>query len=435
MPPLIAIVGRPNVGKSTLFNRLSRSRDALVDDRPGITRDRLYASINYEGIPLTLVDTGGFDDMGRDSLSEKVRDQVEAAIKEADGVIFMVDARQGLVPGDEEIAHMLRRNQKKIFLAVNKIDGPEKEDLVADFYGLGIEPLYPISAAHGYGIRSFMRDIVKDLPESEPLRDDGDQIRVAVLGRPNVGKSSLINRILGLERVVVSEQPGTTRDAVDTLFSYGGKEYLLIDTAGIRRKSRVKEKIDKFSMIKALRSLNRCHIATILLDASQGVSEQDARICGYAFEQGKGVVLAVNKWDLVKGDARKQKFLNDGIERQLKFISFAPRVNLSALTGERVMRLFKRIELLYEQFSRTIPTPALNRAIREMIERHPPPRVGRGRPKLSYATQIRTRPPTFVLFVNRPGAVHFSYERFLVNQLRSHFRLPLTPIKLSFRKK
>lgn len=435
MEPLIAIVGRPNVGKSTLFNRLSRSRAALVDDRPGITRDRLYASINYEGLLLTLVDTGGFDDMAQDTLSEKVRDQVEAAISEADRIIFMVDARQGVTPGDEEMARILRRSQKKIFLAANKIDGPEHDNLAHDFYKFGVESAYPISAAHGYGIRSLMHDIVKDLPIPKPVEYHDGQIRVAILGRPNVGKSSLINRILGLERVVVSKEPGTTRDAVDTPFFYGGKEYLLIDTAGIRRKARVKEKIEKFSMIKALKSLDRCHIATILLDASQGISEQDARICGYAFEQGRGVVLAVNKWDLVKGDARKQKLLNDSIERQLKFISFAPRVNLSALTGERVMKLFKKIDPLYEQFSRAISTASVNRALQEIIKRHPPPRIGRTRLKFSYATQTRTRPPTFVVFVNKPGAVHFSYERFLINQLRSHFRLELTPIRLRFRKK
>ncbi|MBL7211990.1 MAG: ribosome biogenesis GTPase Der [Desulfobacteraceae bacterium] len=435
MAPLIVIVGRPNVGKSTLFNRLSRSRDALVDNRPGITRDRLYAPITYEGASLTLVDTGGFDDISQDPLLERVRYQVEAAIMEADGIIFMVDARQGVTPGDEEMAHILRKSQKKIFLAANKIDGPEHENSAHDFYKFGLEPVYPVSAAHGYGIRSLMRDMVRDLPISKPVEYSDGQIRVAILGRPNVGKSSLINRILGLERVVVSEHPGTTRDTVDTPFSHGGKEYLLIDTAGIRKKAKVKEKIDKFSMIKALKSLDRCHIATILLDASQGVSEQDARICGYAFEQGRGVVLAINKWDLVKGDARRQARLNNSMDRQLKFMPFAPRVNLSALTGERVMKLFGKIDPLYEQFSRAISTASINRALQEIVRRHPPPRIGRSRLKFSYATQTRTKPPTFVVFVNKPNAIHFSYERFLVNQLRSHLRLELTPIRLRFRKK
>ena len=423
------------MGKSTLFNRLSRSRNALVDNHPGITRDRLYASINYEGFPLTLVDTGGFDDLGHDSLLEKVRSQVEKAIEEADRVIFLVDGRQGTIPGDEIVADILRRNQKKVFLAVNKIDSPELDHLALDFYGLGAKSVYPISAAHGYGIKRLMRTVIKDLPKTELQKDNANQIRVSVLGKPNVGKSSLINRILGLDRLIVSEIPGTTRDAVDTLFHYRGKEYLLIDTAGIRKKARIKEKIEKFSAIKAIKSLDRCHLATVLLDAGESISEQDARICGYAFEHGKGIVLAVNKWDLIKGNIKKRDLLNSEIERQLKFVSFAPRVNISALTGERVMKLFEKIDLVYEQFSRRISTSAVNNAIQKMIDKHPPPRIGRGRLKFLYATQVRTKPPTFVVFVNRPEMIHFSYERFLINQLRSHFQLDFTPIALKFRKR
>jgi GTP-binding protein len=349
MASLIVIVGRPNVGKSTLFNRLSRSRDALVDNRPGITRDRLYAQISYEGISFTLMDTGGFEYEGEDPLFDKVRDQVKRAIQEADRVIFMVDGRQGVMPGDEEIADLLRRSQKKTFVVVNKIDGPEHDHLTLDFYSLGAESAYPISAAHGYGLKSFMHEVVKDLPKSEIESNSDNRIRVAVLGRPNVGKSSMVNRILGTDRLLVSELPGTTRDAVDTPFSWRGKEYLLVDTAGIRRKAKVREKIEKFSVVKALKSLERCHVATILLDASEGVLEQDARICGYAFEQFKGVVLAVNKWDLIKGDTQKRDSLDDAITRELKFISYAPRVNLSALTGERVMKLFEKIDLVDKQ--------------------------------------------------------------------------------------
>lgn len=435
MVPVIAIVGRPNVGKSTLFNRLSRSKNALVDNRPNITRDRLQASISFEGLPLILLDTGGFDDVSHDLLLKKVRDQVKMAIEEAERIIFMVDGRQGIMPGDEEIADILRRSRKKVFLAVNKTDGPEHTYLTSDFYKLGIKSAYPISAAHGYGIRTFMQNVVKGIAKSEHAKEDSDQIRIAVLGKPNAGKSSLINRILGLDRLVVSDTPGTTRDTVDTPFSYKGKNYLLIDTAGIRRKARVKEKIDKFSMIKALNSLKRCHVAAILLDASEGVSDQDARICGYAFEQGRAVILVINKWDLMKGDVRKRKFLEDQIDRQLQFIAFAPRINLSALTGMRVMKLFGKVDLLYEQFSRRIRTGALNRAIKEIIEKHPPPRVGRSRVKFLYATQARTKPPTFIIFVNRPNMIHFSYERFLINQIREHFQLELTPIKVVFRKK
>ncbi len=435
MVPIIVIVGRPNVGKSTLFNRLSRSRDALVDNRPGVTRDRLQTTVNFEGLSFILVDTGGFYDLGHDPLLDKVRDQVIMAIEEADRVIFMVDGQQGIMPGDEEIADILRRSGKKTFLAVNKADGPEHEPMIADFYRLGIESAYPISSAHGYGLRTFMQDVVKGIPKSEPEEVNTDQIRVAILGKPNVGKSSLINRILGLDRLVVSELPGTTRDAVDTPFSYGGKEYLLIDTAGIRRKAKVKEKIETFSMIKALKSINRCHIAAILMDANEGVSEQDVRICGYAFERGRGVVIVANKWDLIKGDATKRKVLDNGIDRKLKFVSFAPRINLSALTGEHVMKFLGKIDLLYEQFSRRISTGSVNKAIKEMIEKHPPQRIGKGRVKFFYATQARTKPPNFVIFVNRPDIIHFSYERFLINQLREYFQLYYTPIKVVFRKK
>ena len=435
MTPIIAIVGRPNVGKSTLFNRLSRSRDALVDNRPGVTRDRLYTTASHEGVSFILIDTGGFEDLGTDPLHNKVQSQVKMAIEEADRVIFMVDGRQGVLPGDEEMAGILRQCRKNIFLAVNKIDGEEHDHLRLDFYKFGMDPAYPISAAHGYGVKSLMNDLVKGLHRAETDEQDVDQIRVSILGRPNVGKSSLINRILGSDRLVVSELPGTTRDSVDTRFAFGGKDYLLIDTAGIRRKARVREKIEKFSVLKALKSLERCHVAVILLDAAEGVSEQDARIAGFALERGRGLVLAVNKWDLLKGEAQKRASLENAIERQLRFISFAPRINISALTGERVMKLFNKINAVYEQFATRVSTASLNRALREIMDRHPPPVVGRGRLKFSYATQVRSRPPTFVLFVNKPTAVHFSYARFLTNQIKSRFRIESTPVKLVFREK
>ncbi len=435
MLPVLAIVGRPNVGKSTLFNRLTRSKSALVDNRPGITRDRLHGLITHEGLQMTLVDTGGFEDLGQDPLQKGVRAQVETAISEADRVIFMVDGREGVLPGDEEMAQLLRRSQKKVFLAANKIDGPEKEHLANDFYQLGYEPVYALSAAHGYGVKTLLHDLADGLSPSGDISKSPDEIRVAVLGKPNVGKSSLINRILKTDRLVVSELPGTTRDTVDTTFLYGDRKYLLIDTAGIRRKSRVKEKVDTFSMIKAIKSLDRCHVAVLLLDGAEGVSDQDARICGYAFEKGRGLVLAVNKWDLVKGNKEIKNQLERGIERQLKFISFAPRINLSALTGERVMKLFSHIDSVYDQFSMRLSTAFVNRAIQESREKHPPSRIGSGRLKFYYGTQTRTKPPTLTLFVNRPDMVHFSYERFLNNQLRLHLGLAQTPLRLVFRKR
>jgi len=435
MTSIVAIVGRPNVGKSTLFNRLSRSRDSLVDDIPGVTRDRLYASVRWGDTPFIIIDTGGFDDQDKKTLINQVREQVIKAVDESDRVIFMMDGQEGFMPGDEEIADILRRSEKRIFTVVNKIDGPEQKHLIHDFYRLGVDKLYPVSSAHGYGLNALMEDVIDELPKQELSQEDNGRIRVAVLGRQNVGKSSLINRILGFNRLLVSELPGTTRDSIDILYKWKGREYLLIDTAGIRRKSRVKEKIEKFSMIKSLRSIDRCHVVVVLLDAGAGIGEQDARICGYALDRGRGLVLAVNKWDLVKKDPDKKKILNGAIDRQLIFVSFAPRINLSALTGEHVNKLFDKIDLVYGQFSMRIGTRAVNKAVEEMIKKRPPPRAGKSGLKLLYATQTGIRPPTFIVFVNRPKMVHFSYKRFMINQLREHFNLNNTPIKLIFRER
>jgi GTPase len=435
MVAVIAIVGRPNVGKSTLFNRITRSRDALVDDQPGVTRDRLYASVGWGKASFTLIDTGGFDESDEEPLLEKVRAQVLRAIEEADRIVFMVSGRDGLVPGDEELADVLRRSGKPVYLAVNKVDGPEHETLATDFYGLGLEKVHTLSAAHGYGVRALMDGIAGDLPAPEEQAQESDAIRVAILGRPNAGKSSLINRILGFERLVVSDLPGTTRDAIDTLCTLNNQPFLFIDTAGLKRKARVKGRIEKFSMIKALRSLDRCHIALVVLDALEGVAEQDARICGYAFERGRGIILGMNKWDLVKKDGEKRKQVDEEIERQLHFVSFAPRLKLSALTGAGVHKLPGIIVDLYREFSSRVPTAALNKAIQDIVERKPPPRVGNASLKVFYATQAETKPPTFVVFVNRPEAVHFSYHRFLVNRLKETLGLQKTPIRVVFKKK
>jgi len=431
----IAIVGRPNVGKSTLFNRLTRSKRSLVDDQPGVTRDRLYGTMQWKGTAMTIVDTGGFGDTGQEPLLDKIRDQVIKAVDEAERIIFMVDGLQGVMPGDEEIYSILRRSEKRVYLAVNKIEGPEHEHLALDFYGLGVDRLYAISAAHGYGLKTLLEKVFEESSVAAPGMEKEGQIRIAVLGRPNTGKSSLINRILGSDRLLVSEVPGTTRDSVDTLFPYKGKEYLLIDTAGLRRKGRVKEKIEKFSMIKSLASLDRCHIAVVLLDAAAGIAEQDARICGYAFDRGRGLVLAVNKWDLVKNRPEWKRQFSDALNRQLQFIAFAPRINLSALTGEHVMTLFDKIDQVFDQFSMRINTAGVNRAIEAMMQKKPPPVVGKGRLKFLYATQTGTKPPTFVVFLNKPTLVHFSYKRFMINQLREDLGLIHTPIKLIFRGK
>ncbi|MBN2374080.1 ribosome biogenesis GTPase Der [bacterium] len=435
MTSIVAIVGRPNVGKSTLFNRLSRSRDSLVDDTPGVTRDRLYASVRWNGKPFIIIDTGGFDNQGKELLADQIRDQVITAITESDRIIFMMDGRLGLMPGDGEVADLLRRSNKKVFTVVNKIDGPEQEHLIHEFFSLGSEKLYSLSAAHGYGLKALMEDVIHGLSGEDIMPEKDSQVRVAVLGRPNAGKSSLINRILGSDRLLVSESPGTTRDSIDSLFTYNEREYLLIDTAGIRRKSRVREKIDKFSMIKAIRSIDRCHVAVVLLDAGEGIAEQDARICGFAIDRFRGLVLAVNKWDLIRKDSEARRSLDNAIDRQLKFISFAPRINLSALTGERVKKLFEKIDLVYEHFCKRISTGELNRAVEEMIRKRPPPQSGRSRLKFFYATQTGIKPPTFIIFINRPKMVHFSYRRFMINQLRECFDLKHTPIRLIFRER
>jgi GTPase len=435
MTAIIAIVGRPNVGKSTLFNRLSRSMDSIVDDQPGITRDRNYATVNWGGKSFIVVDTGGFDEQDDGPFSDQVRQQVIKAIEEADQILFMMDGRSGLVPADEEVAAILRRYNKKTYAVVNKIDSPEKENLLYDFYRLGVDTIYPLSSAHGYGLRTLMDDIAGAIPEDSDQIESPNQIRVAIIGKPNAGKSSLVNRILGHERMLVSEIPGTTRDSVDIRINRGEKEYLLIDTAGIRRKSKVSDKIDKFSMIKAIRSIERCHIAIIMIDAFEGISEQDARICGYALDRMRAVILAVNKWDLVKNDSERTKQLDLDMDRQLQFVSYAPRVNISALTGERVNRIFEKIDAVYKQFDMRVNTNDVNRLIEEMILKRPPPLVGRTRLKFYYATQTGTRPPTFVLFVNHPKAVHFSYERFIVNQIRSNLGLENIPVRVVFRER
>lgn len=435
--PIVAIVGRPNVGKSTLFNRLCRTRKALVDDRPGITRDRLTARIRLLGLSLTLVDTGGYDEQEGDPLLEQVKAQVQVAVDEADAIIFMVDGRAGILPGDQEIAALLRRSRKPVFLAANKIEGPEHDPLLLDVYRLGFEEVFALSAAHGYGVPSFTQALAEGLPAPKRPADEEDEncIHVAVLGRPNAGKSSLINRLIGVERLLVNELPGTTRDAVDILCTRGERRYLFVDTAGIRKRAKIREKIEKFSVIKALRSLERCDVALILLDAGRGVAEQDVRICGYALEQGKGVVLVLNKWDLVQKDAARRRQLEEAVDRQLRFVAFAPRLRISALTGQGVERLFSPIDTVYRQASTRITTGVLNSALHEITALHPPPRLGRGRVKILYATQSTVRPPTFILFVNRPDKLHFSYERFLINQLRGRFNMAHAPLKLDVRKR
>ncbi|MBL7180207.1 MAG: ribosome biogenesis GTPase Der [Pseudomonadota bacterium] len=434
MKPIVAIVGRPNVGKSTLFNRITRSRDAIVDNMPGVTRDRHYGDATWNDVDFTLIDTGGFVGEDEDDFASEIRLQILQAIEEADVIILLLDGKGGITPFDEDIVKILREIKKPVFYGVNKIDGMAQEVKLYDFYSLGLEKLYPLSAEHRYGLNDFMDDLVRALPES--IADEsGDMIKVAVIGRPNVGKSSLINKILGQERLVVSDIPGTTRDAVDSVCKVNGKTYLLIDTAGIRRKKKVSKKIEKFSIIKALKSLERCDVAMIVVDAHDGITEQDVTIAGYAYERGCGCILLLNKWDIVAKDGKTEKKYFDKLRMEAKFLSFAPAMTISALTGQRVPKIFRIIDEVYHQYTLRVGTGELNRILERAVEQNGPSIYRGRRLKFYYFTQASTGPPTIVGFVNYPDGVHFSYKRYLANQIRKGTGLDKTPIRLIFRKR
>jgi len=370
MKPIVALVGRPNVGKSTLFNRLTRTRDALVDDFPGVTRDRNYGEAEWEGIPFTVVDTGGFSGQVDDRFADAIRQQVFLAIEDADVVVMLMDGKHGLSPFDHDIVAHLRGTAKPVFYAVNKVDGPEQEPILTDFYRLGLEKLYPLSAEHRYGLTDLLDALAATFPSSEETARD--EIKLAVVGRPNVGKSSLINRLIGQERHLVSDLPGTTRDSVDSLVTHHGKHYRLIDTAGIRRKGKVTHKIEKFSVLKALRSLDRCDVALILIDAAEGITDQDISVAGYAYDRGCGCIFLLNKWDLVEKDHRTaQKFL-ERLKEEAKFLAFAPVLTISALTGQRVQRILQLVNGVYGQYTARVPTGRVNRILEQAMEDNEP---------------------------------------------------------------
>ena len=436
MKPIVAIVGRPNVGKSTLFNCITRTRAALVDNFPGVTRDRHYGDANWNDVEFTLVDTGGFTE-GVD-FADEIRFQVRQAIDDADVIMLLLDGKEGISPFDNDILNLLRSIDKPTFYAVNKIDGAEQEIYLSEFYQLGLETLYPLSAEHRYGLTDLLDELANVLSglASDPHEDQNEgMIRLAVVGRPNVGKSSLINRILGQNRLLVSDIPGTTRDAIDSVCKLNGKSYLLVDTAGIRRKGKVSRKLEKFSIIKALRSLDRCDVALIVMDANEGVTDQDINIAGYAYDRGCGCIMLLNKWDLVEKDSKTVKVFYERLREQAKFLSFAPAMTISALTGQRVTKTFKLVDEVYDQYVHRIATGQLNRIMERAIEKNRPS-LHRGRQiKFYYAAQISTRPPTIVCFVNYPQAVHFSYKRYLLNQLREGSGLDKTPIRMIFRQR
>jgi GTP-binding protein len=434
MKPIVAIIGRPNVGKSTFFNRVTGTRKALVDNFPGVTRDRHYGDATWDGIGFTLVDTGGFPDQDKDDFAHKIRFQIIQAIEDADVIVLLLDGKYGISPFDEDIVKILRELTKPVFYAVNKIDGVEQEGKLYEFYSLGIEKLYPISAEHRYGISDFLDDLTSVLPET--VSDEaGEMIKLAVVGKPNVGKSSLINKILGQKRLLVSDTPGTTRDSIDSVCKINDTSYLLIDTAGIRRKAKVSKKLEKFSIIKALRSLDRCDVALIVIDAYDGITEQDITVAGYAFERGCGCIFLLNKWDIVEKDSKTTLKYYEQLRMQAKFLSFSPIITISALTGQRVLKIFDLVKEVFSQYSARIGTGPLNKIFEQAIERTEPSLYRGRRIKFLYATQISTKPPTFVCFVNYPDAVHFSYKRYLINQIRGKAGLDKTPVRIIFRKR
>ena len=430
--PIVAIVGRPNVGKSTLFNRLVGGRRAIVDDMPGVTRDRLYGDCEWRGRQLVLVDTGGFepDAIG---IMVQVRAQAEHAVAEADVIVFLVDAREGLSPADVEVAGLLRRAATKpILLAVNKVDSAGQESLAAEFHRLGFDPLFPVSAEQGQGIGELLDAVVDRLPEAPPAEAPSGAITVAIVGRPNVGKSSLLNCILGAERVVVSPEPGTTRDAIDTRFSYEGREYVLVDTAGIRAKGRLGRSVERYSVSRALAAIRRADVALIVLDGAEGVTVQDTKIGGEAHAAGCATILVVNKWDLRAGQREAVGEFGGDLRDKFKYLAYAPVSFVSALSGLRVMELFPKIDEVAAARAYRVPTPELNAVMREAVSRRPPA-AERGRPvRIRYATQVAIKPPTFLIF-STASTLHFSYQRYLENCLRRAFGFPGTPIRVSVR--
>jgi len=432
--PIVAIVGRPNVGKSTLFNRLVGKRLAITDEVPGTTRDRLYAEADWGGVNFILVDTGGLELVSNDDLIAQVRVQAQTAIAEADVILFLVDVKDGLTAGDEEVARVLRRSAKPVLLAVNKADSQVRREAAVEFYALGLGELYPISALHGTGTGDLLDQVVAAFPVEEE-REELEAVKIAIVGRPNVGKSSLLNKILGQERAIVHEAPGTTRDAIDTQMEWEGEPVVLIDTAGIRRKGRIQRGVEKYSVLRALRAINRADVVLLLTDAVEGATAQDAHIAGYVLEEAKSVVVVVNKWDLVEKDTYTMQAYVQHICTALRFLDYVPVLFVSALTGQRVDQVLPTALRVQEARLIRIPTAELNRIVQEAVARHAPPSKAGKRLRFYYATQAAVDPPTFVFFVNDPRLVHFSYERYLENRLREHYGFLGTPLRLSFRKR
>lgn len=433
MRPIVAIVGRPNVGKSTLFNRLLGRRKAIVDDFPGVTRDRNYADVNRFDKPFTLIDTGGFEPVSNDRLLQQMREQARLAMEEADVILFVMDAREGLTTADREVVDMLRRVDKPVFYLANKVESGKQEPDVGDFYTLGVDRIFSISAEHNLGVGELMEEVEQVFPQATATGEDEDVTRIAVVGRPNVGKSTLVNNLLGYERVVANPTAGTTRDSIDTYFTCHRKRYQLIDTAGIRRKGRVSLKVESYSVVDALRSIERADVVLIVLNAEEGVVEHDAKIAGYAYEAGKACVFVVNKWDTLKKDNSSMGKFVDQIRIQFKYLPFAPIVFVSALSGQRIGKVMTEVDRVMAQYTKRVSTADLNKILTSAVEGHHPPLSRGKRVKFFFATQVGVKPPTFVFFTNSPEGIHFSYERYLMNKLRDSFDFSGTPLRLLFK--
>lgn len=432
--PLVAVVGRPNVGKSTFFNKVVGRRVSIVEDTPGVTRDRIYAEAEWCGIHFALIDTGGIEPDSKDVILSQMREQAEMAIDTSDVILFMVDGKEGLTAADREVGEMLMKTGKKVILAVNKIDRPELPDDFYDFYELGLGEPIPISSANMLNLGDLLDEIIASFPEGAGTEED-DSIKIAMIGKPNVGKSSLVNKILGENRVIVSPIAGTTRDSIDTPFEFDGDQYTLIDTAGIRRKSKVNEDIEKFSVIRAVAAIERCDVCMLMIDAQEGVTEQDKKIAGIAHEAGKGIIVLVNKWDLVEKETNTMKKFREDIDAELGFMSYAPSLFISALTGQRVNQVMGLAKVVAENRAMRVPTGQLNTIITDATMMKQPPSDKGKRLKIYYVTQVGVKPPLFSFKINSRPLMHFSYSRYLENQIRKAFGFEGTSLKFVFREK
>jgi len=433
--PVVTIVGRPNVGKSTLFNRIAGKRISITDDTPGVTRDRIYAECEWIDNYFTLIDTGGLEPNTTDTIFAQMRVQAGIAIDTADVILFMVDGKEGATAADVEVAQMLRKSKKEIILVVNKMDKFVNDNNIYEFYNLGMGEPIPISSSEALGIGDLLDEIISRFNETVNTENDNDSIKIAVIGKPNAGKSSIINKIIGENRVIVGDVPGTTRDAIDTEFESNGQKYTIIDTAGIRKKSRVSEAVEKYSILRAFTAVERADVCILVVDADKGITEQDTRIAGYSHESKKGMIVVINKWDLINKDKNTFKEFQDNVRKSLAFAAYAPILTVSALTGQRITKILDEIDEIYKFRNLRVSTGVLNDIITEAVLMNQPRTVKGKRLKIYYGTQVAVNPPKFLIFVNDSSIVHFSYERYLENKIRESFEYKGTPIIIEFRSK